>query len=139
MYDRPSARELIEAARQHLETQIIPMARGTQHKLYFQTLVAANVLRIVERELALGTQQRRDHWARLDAILGAQPLPPSDAAIDAGLRERNQRFCAAIRAGDYDRDAQVFAHLKAFASEQLAVANPRFLATLAAEDEAARK
>ncbi|HRL13218.1 MAG TPA: DUF6285 domain-containing protein, partial [Aggregatilineales bacterium] len=64
MYDRPSAQALVEAARQHLENRVIAAVKGDP-KLYFETLVAVNVLRIVERELALAPDQRTSEAASL--------------------------------------------------------------------------
>lgn len=135
MNDRPTISELLIAARQHFEAQVIPLTKQTNAKLYFQTLVAVNVLRIVERELALGAGHARAEWQRLNALLGEQPAPASDTALYQALAERNAALCADIRAGAHD-DASpaLFAHLKACASEQLAIANPKYLATLAHED-----
>jgi hypothetical protein len=136
MYDRPTAAELIEAARLHLEQQVIPVAKAAHHKLYFQTLVAINVMKIVERELALSSGHRRAEWSRLNMLLGEQPQPNDIATFDAALADRNAQLCTAIRAGAYDDNRAVFSHLKATTSEQLEVANPKFLATLASEDAA---
>src|SRR5207302_6017650 len=55
MNDRPTAVELVAAARQYLERELIPTLSDA--RLRFQTLVAANVLSIVEREL----QTEEDH------------------------------------------------------------------------------
>lgn len=136
MYDRPSAAELIEAARQHFETQIIPLTRSHNSRLYFQTLVAVNVMKIVERELALASGHAEAEWVRLDMLLGAAPAPQTSEAIQAALAQRNEVLCRAIRAGEHDANAALFSHLKACATEQLQVANPRFLSTLATEDAA---
>lgn len=137
MYDRPTATELIQAVRQHLETQMVPLAKAANHKLYFQTLVAINVLTIVEREVAQRGDHLRAEWARLDALLGEQPIPSGEAALAEQLAQRNRALCAAVRAGQYDQDAAaLFDHLKQTTIEQLQVANPRFLAALADEDPA---
>ena len=137
MYDRPSAAELLAAAREHLEQHVIPLARAHNHKLYFQTLVAANVLQIVERQMTLGSQHLYAEWSRLNLLLGDAPHPGDDSALATALAERNAALCAAIRAGQWDEHPGLFRHLKACATEQLMVANPRYLAALAAEDEAA--
>ncbi|MCS6834776.1 MAG: DUF6285 domain-containing protein [Anaerolineae bacterium] len=135
MNDRPSAPELIDAVRQHLEGQVLPLAKRESHKLYFQTLVAVNVLRIVAREWALGAGHWLAEWQRLDAILGQEALPARDEALREALVARNATLCAAIRAGQHDdASAALFNHLKACAIEQLTVANPKFLAALAQED-----
>lgn len=131
MYDRPSAQALVEAARQHLENRVIAAVKGDP-KLYFETLVAVNVLRIVERELAFAPDQRQIEAASLSALTGA-PVADDPAALEAA----NQALAAAIRSGAYDaRDADTAlrAHLLAVTRLQLEVANPKFLAALDAED-----
>lgn len=128
----PSLSELLDAARLHFETAVVPAVRADR-KLYFQTLVAINVLKIAERELHYGDAHARAAWARLNALLGEEtPLP--EQAIPAALDERNQALSQAIRAGAYDGSATLLAHLKATASEQLTIANPRFLRKLQDED-----
>jgi hypothetical protein len=134
MYDRPNAIELIEAARLHLEQQVIPAAKGIHHKLYFQTLVAANVLKIVERELSLSGGHLRAEWSRLNMLMGEALLPGSTEAIQTALAERNAALCQAIRAGKHDTDRALLEHLKATTIEQLEVANPKYLSILQAED-----
>jgi hypothetical protein len=127
MYDRPTLTELITAVRQHLENEVIPATKALNHKLYFQTLVAVNVLRIAERELILAEPHLQAEWKRLNALLGEQPLPNEPTARRAALAERNRALCAAIRAGHYDSSQDLLRHLKACAAEQLEVANPKWL------------
>ncbi len=127
MYDRPTLSELLAAVRHHLETAVIPAAKTLNHKLYFQTLVAANVLKIAERELTLNELHLRAEWERLNLLLGEQPLPTEPTARRAALTERNRALCAEIRAGRHDDSAPLFRHLKACATEQLEVANPKWL------------
>lgn len=136
MYDPPTAADLLEAARQHLEDHIVPLTRQTDRQLYFQTLVAVNVLRIVERELTHRDDHLHAAWARLNMLFGNTPLPKGPGAMPQALADRNALLCQAIRAGKFDDDRAFFEHLKATAIEQLEVANPGFLAALQAEDEA---
>lgn len=137
MYDRPSATELIDAVRSHLEQAVLPLAKATNHKLYFQTLVAVNVLKIVEREWQLADGHGRAEWARLNDLEGvATPPPVEPAALAAALAQRNAALCAAIRRGDYDADPRLLRHVMATATEALQVANPKFLAALAEEESA---
>lgn len=137
MMDRPGAGELIDAARMHLEQAIIPAVRADR-KLYFQTLVAINVLRIVERELELGPDHARAEWQRLNALLGEdETMPETLTAIKEALRRRNAALSESIRAGDYDESAkrgELFAHLKASVIEQLLISNPRLLGTIQKEE-----
>jgi hypothetical protein len=136
MYDRPNLQELLDAVRMHLETAIIPAVREDR-KLYFQTLVAVNVLKIAERELQLSDGHLRAEWGRLNSIEGASsPTPSSDAELRTAMAERNRALCSHIRAGNFDKGADaLFAHLKASTVEQLQVANPKYLGTLAREDQ----
>ncbi len=135
MYDRPTAAELIDAVRGHLENHVVPAVKG-DGKLYFQTLVAINVLRVVERELKLAPDHAQSEWARLDHLEGAMDVPNNARLIFSILHERNTQLCDNIRAGRYDGERKIalFEHLMATTIEQLQVANPKYLQTLAQED-----
>jgi hypothetical protein len=134
MYDRPNMLELVAAVQQHLENHVLPVAKAANYRLYFQTLVAVNVLRIIEREIELGETHAQAEWARLNMLLGGEPLPPTLHELQAALQTRNTALCAAIRAGQYDEHLALFEHLKATTLEQLAVANPKYLSQLQAEE-----
>lgn len=129
MVDRPTAAELLDAVRQHLEGHIVPAIKNDR-KLYFQTLVSINVLKIIEREL----NQREDHlheaWQALNTLTEtAPPPPPTLAALEATLEARHHDLCNAIQAGDYDTpnaEAQLMVYLIQLTEAQLAVANPLF-------------
>ncbi|MBE2269158.1 MAG: hypothetical protein IAE80_13080 [Anaerolinea sp.] len=137
MVDRPTLEELIDAARMHIETEVIPAIKGDA-KLYFQTLVAINVLRVAERELTLGWSHLQAEWRRLDRLEGeAQIMPASPTEAAAALRVRNAGLCGRIRAGAYDAKAgELVAHLRATVREALEVANPKFLQTVESEKPA---
>lgn len=131
MNDRPTLTELLDAVRQHLEREIVPMTKATNHRLYFQTLVAVNVLKIAERELAHSAQHQRQEWERLNHLLGeTSPLPEATEAREIALSTRNHHLCEAIRRGEYDTSAELFAHLVQTTQEQLLIANPKYLASL---------
>jgi hypothetical protein len=129
MFDHPTAAELIAAARMHLEQHVIPAIGEPQ--LRFQTLVAANVLAIAERELAGAEPALGQAWQR-QALLGVAGTPmPAGSALRDAVGEQNQALCQAIRCGEFDADerqAQLLDHLRATAEHELAVANPRYLA-----------
>lgn len=138
MYDRPTLEELIDAARLHIETHLIALTKGDA-RLYFQTLVAMNTLKVAERELKLGWGHMRAAWARLNRLEKIElALPHDPHAAHIAFKRRNRELCADVRAGVYDYDPRrsaLFAHLLASTREQLEVANPRFLEALALEDE----
>jgi hypothetical protein len=105
----PTTEELLEAVREFLRDEVLPQTDG---RLQFHARVAANVLGIVEREVALGPAYATAHAQRL-AGLGV--------ADDAEL-------AAAIRDGRLDdRIGDVVAALRASTFEQLAIANPKYL------------
>ena len=101
MFDHPSAAELIAAARMHLEQQVIPSV--AEPRLRFQTLVAANVLAIAERELAAGTAHLAAAWRRAADLQGETADQPAGEALPAAVATQAQRLCTDIRAGVYDQ------------------------------------
>lgn len=128
MYDHPTAAELIAAARMQLEQQVIPIIAAP--RLRFQTLVAANVLAIVERELVAGEAHLAAAWQRAAELQGDHTDPPAGKALRAAVAEQARQLCEDIRAGVYDsqpRRQELLAHLRRTAQEELLVANPRFL------------
>ena len=138
MVDRPTIDELLSAAIQHFETHVIPAVKA-DGKLYFQTLVAINVLKVAERELKLGWTHLLAEWDGLNALEG-QPrdLPSNPDEAKIALAERERYLCAHIRAGDYDdepRKSALFEYVLSSVTRSLEVANPKFLQTLAEEDE----
>jgi hypothetical protein len=128
MYDHPTAAELIAAARMQLEQHVIPAL--AEPRLRFQTLVAANVLAIVERELAAGEAHLAAAWRRMAALEGSHSAQPAGDALREAVGAQTRRLCDRIRAGEYDGGPErqaLLAHLKQMAEEELAVANPRYL------------
>lgn len=129
MQDRPTAPELIAAVRRHLSEEVLPALRDPG--LRFRTLVAANVLAIVGRELEMAERQTPGEWRRLAALLGRSGSPPPAHGRQAQeIAEMNKTLCRQIAAGAYD-DPQAWAalleHCRQTAREKLAVANPKFL------------
>ena len=108
-HDPPSAAELVAAVRAFLDGEA---DLGTGGWARYQTRIATNILRMVERELALGPSQAAAHAAAL-ARLGV-----------AGEGE----LAKAIRAGRLDdrRDA-VVAVVRETVAAKLEVANPGYL------------
>lgn len=112
--DRPTARELIEAAAEHLAVNIRPALAG---HAAFEALVAANLLAIAMRELDLGPELRAADERALARLVGRQG--PLDE-LETELAER-------IREGALDeRRAELLAILRESARRRLRVANPQY-------------
>ena len=109
MESYPSAAELAEAVEEFLRNEVMPALEG---RLHFQTLVAANVMAVLRRELSDGPALSAQHAARL-TTLGVE----DDAAL-----------VQAIRSGDLDgRFADVLATLRPSVEAAVAIANPKHL------------
>ncbi|WP_343599733.1 DUF6285 domain-containing protein [Mycobacterium sp.] len=105
-HGRPTAAELVAAAAEFLDTDV---RQATDGQVNFHARVAANALRIVEREL----------------------LHPDDGPVRAALAELGfhdeATLAAAIRAGQLDgRSAEVRACLHALVRHRLAAAHPGY-------------
>src|SRR5687767_11546985 len=114
MQDRPTLRELLDAVEDYLRTDLRPQLSG---HAAFHTLVAANALAIVKRELdSFGTVNAAE-LERLRALLGAE----------GGLEELNRELCRRIRAGGIALDdAQLVEHLIRTTLVKNATDNPRY-------------
>ena len=107
-HDVPGADELVRAVREFLEHDVMDATDG---RVRFHARVAANVLGMVERELAMGPTQRAEHAAALEQL---------GVGDDAEL-------AAAIRDGTLDdRRADVVAIVRATVRAKLAVAHPGY-------------
>jgi hypothetical protein len=101
IYGRPTAAELVAAVADFLDTDV---RSATDGQVSFHARVAANVLRIVEREL-------RDD----------RPTPDMMGFAD------ETEFAAAIRAGDLDgRPADVLDCLRTLVRHRLTIAHPGY-------------
>ncbi|BDB41078.1 hypothetical protein Mkiyose1665_30490 [Mycobacterium kiyosense] len=106
LHGRPTAAELVAAVAEFLETDV---REATTGQVNFHARVAANALRMVERELR--EPDDSDVRVALDR-LGY----PDEAAL-----------AAAIRAGELDgRDADVTACLRTLVRHRLAAAHPGY-------------
>lgn len=100
LHGRPTASELLDAVREHLG------AGGGYHDR-----VAANVLGMVQRELAVGAAQQERRRHRL---------------ADLGVTD-SRDFAAALRRGDLDTSEDtVIDVVRRDVADRLAVANPRY-------------
>ena len=126
MQDRPTAAELLAVVGNLLEQELLAAVTGP---LQYRTRVAANLVRIVERELLLGSHALLDERDALLSLLtqasqdllpgplieqvadlnqslanelSTQPLPAREAAIWAVLFKISKRKLSIVRPG-YDR------------------------------------
>ena len=106
LYGRPTAAELVAAVADFLAGEVRAHTSGSVN---FHALVAANALRIVQRELLTGT------------TAGA-------AAALAALGFADEKALAnSIRTGELDgRDGEVLTCLRALVGQRLAVAHPDY-------------
>ena len=105
-HGRPTAVELVAAVAEFLETDV---RAATSGQVNFHARVAANALRIVEREL-----------------LDEGDEESSAALAGLGFADEEQ-LAAAIRAGELDARADdVTACLRTLVRRRLAVAHPRY-------------
>ncbi|GLE53974.1 DUF6285 domain-containing protein [Mycobacterium montefiorense] len=105
-YGRPLAAELVAAVAEFLETDV---RAATDGQVNFHSRVAANALRIVEREL-----------------LDERQAQSRAALAGLGFVDEEQ-LAAAIRAGELDeRAAEVLAGLRTLVRNRLAVAHPGY-------------
>lgn len=134
MNDRPNADELVAAARQFLESELIPSL--TDARLRFQALVTANVLGIVERELPAEETQLREEHAWLADLLGLPESPPERlSALKEAVRAANEELCKRIQSGAFDERSRfltVIRGIRRGIERKLEVANPRYLASFSA-------
>jgi Domain of unknown function (DUF6285) len=124
MNDRPTAAELLGAVERFLEESAVPLLEGPAK---YHARVAANVVRIVARELATEDEHLAREWDGLATLLGDAAKPVERAALADAIRARNAALVERIRAGDADagpwREALI-AHLSRVVADKLDVAQP---------------
>ena len=127
MQDRPNYDELLTAVERFLDDEVVAKSEGV---LRFNGRVAANVIRIVRRELENEEAQLGREWESLAELMGEAPRPRDRNALRAVLAQRNEELAERIRSGDADevdfRDA-VVEHLRQTIHDKLTVTNPGWL------------
>ncbi len=113
MEDRPTAAELLQAIGDLLADEVLPVVDVTvQHKVR----VAANLCRIVERELLIGAESAERERRALADLLGH----------DGSLAELNDELAGRLRVGDRDFLAGSLAVLIEATVSKLAVDKPGY-------------
>jgi alcohol dehydrogenase class IV len=128
MQDRPTAVELLEAAADFVDREIVPATKG---RAQFQSRVVANVMRIVAREMQLEDPLVRAEVRALAALL-KEPDPHIHGLEDLrkAAAKLNEALSAKIRAGDADSGpwrAEVLKLVRQAVEDKLRIANPRYL------------
>ena len=136
MQDRPTAIELLEAAADFVDREIVA---ATQGRVQFQSRVAANVMRIVAREIQMEDRLVRNEVRALAQLLG-HPEPHLGGLDDLhkAAAELGKELSEKIRAGQADAGGwreQVLAVVRQAVEDKLRIANPRYVEA----DLAARK
>ena len=127
MPDRPTKLELLEAVRGFLERDLMPELEGVQR---FHARVAANVLRIVSREIELEEPALRRQHRTLAELLGEAVQEPARLAeVARGVESWERELARRIRAGEADASPwreSVLEALAAAVRERLAISNPGY-------------
>ena len=119
--DRASAEELLGGVETFLRKDVLPQLSGAS---IYKCRVAANILSIVQRELALGEGADSAELQGLQNLLGREG---EGSDISSRLDDLNAGLCADIRSGKLDdqRDS-VMNHVRSTLQDKLAIANPKY-------------
>ncbi len=121
MQDRPDRDELLKGVSDFLEQKVVP---ELEEPLRFHTRVAANLLKIIRRELELEPGLSAAELERLVELLGGEP---GGGEASAEVLRLNEELARRIRAGQADEGPwrqEVLAHLKQTLIDKLTIANP---------------
>ena len=128
MQDRPTSVELLEAAADFVDLEIVPAIEGARQ---FQARVVANVMRIVAREIQMEDPAVRVEVKALARLLGRDaPHLHSLDDLRKASASMGEELSARIRAGDADSGswrAEVLNVVRQSVEDKLRIANPRYL------------
>src|SRR3984957_15430443 len=128
MQDRPTSVELLEAAADFVESELVPAIQGERQ---FQARGVANVRRAVAREIKLEDRFVRSEVKALARLLGHDaPHLHSLNDLCAAAVNMGEELTAKIRAGeadDGDWRREVLAVVRQSVEDKLRIANPRYL------------
>jgi hypothetical protein len=123
--DRPDAAELLAAVERFLEETAVPALEGPAK---YHARVAANVVRVVARELATEDEHLAREWDGLAALLGDGATKPGErTALREGITARNEELVRRIRAGEADAGAfraELITHLSRVVADKRDVSQP---------------
>jgi hypothetical protein len=128
MQDRPTSVELLEAAADFVDSELVPAVQGARQ---FQARVVANVMRIVAREIKMEDPLVRSEVKALALLLGHEK--PHLHGLD-DLRKAaailGEELTSKIRGGEADDGAwrsEVLTVVRQSVEDKLRIANPRYL------------
>lgn len=127
MQDRPTVPELLTAVARFLDEEVVPHLEGSRQ---FYARVAANLLRIVLRELESEDEHLAAEWERLQTLLPPAERPATLAALRTAIRQRTEELCRRIRQGEADAGPyreRVFAHVRETVKDKLRVSHPQWI------------
>jgi alcohol dehydrogenase class IV len=128
MQDRPTSIELLEAAADFVDREIVPAIEGARQ---FQARVVANVMRIVAREIQMEDPAVRFEVKALARLLGRDaPHLHSLDDLRKASTSLGEELSARIRAGDADSGSwrmEVLSVVRQSVEDKLKIANPRYL------------
>jgi alcohol dehydrogenase class IV len=128
MQDRPTSIELLEAAADFVDRELVPAIEGARQ---FQARVVANVMRIVAREIKMEDPLVRNEVKALARLLGHDaPHLHSLEDLRKAAASMGEELSAKIRAGEADdgvRRAEVLAVVRQSVEDKLRIANPRYV------------
>ena len=128
MQDRPTSIELLEAAADFVDREIVPAIEGARQ---FQARVVASVMRIVAREIQQEDPAARIEVKSLARLLGRDaPHLHSLDDLRKASASMSEELSARIRAGDADSGswrAEVLTVVRQSVEDKLRIANPRYL------------
>ncbi len=128
MQDRPTSVELLEAAADFVDREVVPAIQGARQ---FQVRVVANVMRIVAREIQMEDPMTRDEVKALAALLGHdKPHLHSLDDLHTAAMKLNEELSEKIRAGEADEGAfraETLKVVRQAVEDKLRIANPRYI------------
>ena len=128
MQDRPTSVELLEAAADFVDREIVPAIEGARQ---FQARVVANVMRIVAREIQMEDPAVRVEVKALARLLGRDaPHLHSLDDLRKASASMGEELSTRIRAGGADSGswrAEVLNVVRKSVEDKLRIANPRYL------------
>ena len=119
--DRATAEELLAGVEKFLRNDVLAQLGGSS---VYKCRVAANMLSIVQRELAQGPAADKAELERLEKLLGRVS---EKEGLQAALDDLNQELCARIRSGKLDDQREaVVAHTRKTLIDKVGIANPKY-------------